>query len=159
MKAPTTLAPTAAALFAPKSSLTRIINGPSTTPLASLVKRLNMSPRPVLKDNVVKLRIVVAERNDHFGARHFIKEHLPRIQYSNPGVQIEIQKIPKRPESKWKAEMEVTFCMFCFSSLFKPKGTYLNEQLMRLSQLHPKSLLLLRLRQERKRCPWTHSTR
>jgi len=48
-----------------------------------------------------------AQRNDHFGARHFVKEDLPRIRYANPTIDIKVNKLPKVPGESWEPKMEL----------------------------------------------------
>ncbi|KAL5534738.1 hypothetical protein ACEPAG_1202 [Sanghuangporus baumii] len=80
--------------------------GPSR--LSQILKNLNRHPKPVLP-SVKTLKLTFAVRNDHFGVRHFIKEDLPRIQYANPGMQIQIDKIPRSVGDTWRAEMLLEF--------------------------------------------------
>ncbi|OCB89219.1 hypothetical protein A7U60_g3585 [Sanghuangporus baumii] len=80
--------------------------GPSR--LSQVLKNLNRHPKPVLP-SLKTLKLTLAARNDHFGARHFIKEDLPRIQYTNPGMQIQIDKIPRSVGDTWRAEMLLEF--------------------------------------------------
>lgn len=46
----------------------------------------------VLPANVRALRLKLAHRIDdgHMGARKFWREHLPRLQYHNPGLQVQV---------------------------------------------------------------------
>lgn len=39
--------------------------------------------------------------------RHFAKNDLPRIQYANPTVDIEVHKVLKAKEETWKPEMVI----------------------------------------------------
>ncbi|KAH8111428.1 hypothetical protein DFH11DRAFT_1613050, partial [Phellopilus nigrolimitatus] len=55
------------------------------------------------------LNLTLAARNDHFGARHFIKEELPRIRYANPELNVKVNKVPRSVGDKWKAEMLLEF--------------------------------------------------
>jgi small subunit ribosomal protein S25 len=41
--------------------------------------------------------------------RHFVKEQLPRIQYVNPDLQIEVTKVPKSKSDVWRPEMLLEF--------------------------------------------------
>ncbi|KAI0757545.1 hypothetical protein C8Q80DRAFT_1216138 [Daedaleopsis nitida] len=82
----------------------KTIPGPSR--LSGILARLNQEPRPHLP-NLKSLKLTYAFRNDHFGARHFVKEDLPRIRYANPAVDIQINKLPKTKEEVWKPEMIV----------------------------------------------------
>ncbi|KIY65280.1 hypothetical protein CYLTODRAFT_424471 [Cylindrobasidium torrendii FP15055 ss-10] len=76
--------------------------------LDGLLERLQATPKLQLK-NVKALNVSYAFRNDHFGARHFTKEFLPRIAYANPGVQINVEKMRKEPQDKWKPSIEVVY--------------------------------------------------
>lgn len=51
----------------------------------------------------------MAFRNDHFGARHFVKEHLPRIRYANPSLDIQVERVKKTQNEVWKPELELVF--------------------------------------------------
>ncbi|KAI0369860.1 hypothetical protein BV20DRAFT_967190 [Pilatotrama ljubarskyi] len=82
----------------------KTIPGPSR--LSVILARLTQEPRPHLP-NLKSLRLVYAYRNDHFGARHFVKEDLPRIRYANPTVDIQVDKKLKTKEETWKPEMVV----------------------------------------------------
>ncbi|CDO71733.1 hypothetical protein BN946_scf184920.g17 [Trametes cinnabarina] len=82
----------------------KTIPGPSR--LSGILARLTQEPRPHLP-NLKSLRLTYAYRNDHFGARHFVKEDLPRIRYANPTVDIQVDKKPKTKEETWKPELVV----------------------------------------------------
>ncbi|KAH9949470.1 hypothetical protein B0H21DRAFT_728083 [Amylocystis lapponica] len=84
----------------------KTIPGPSR--LSKILAQLTASPRPQLT-NVKSLRLTLALRNDHFGARHFVKEDLPRIKYANPAVDIQVNKVPKTAAELWQPEMAVEF--------------------------------------------------
>ncbi|KAJ3751219.1 hypothetical protein DFH05DRAFT_1539458 [Lentinula detonsa] len=56
---------------------------------------------------VRSLKLSYAYRNDHFGARHFVKEELPRIRYANPNLKIEVDRTLKTKEEHWRPEMEL----------------------------------------------------
>ncbi|KAJ7032508.1 hypothetical protein C8F04DRAFT_899229, partial [Mycena alexandri] len=58
---------------------------------------------------ISSLRITLAARNDHFGARHFLKEQLPRIRFANPDMQIHVRKMTKRPYEEWRPELQISF--------------------------------------------------
>ena len=99
--------------------------GPSK--LSQALAQLNAQPKLTL--NALKsLRISYAFRNDHFGARyvanadrfgigqrslyrHFAKDYLPRIRYANPALNIQVEKVLKRPQEAWRPAMEVEFSM------------------------------------------------
>ncbi|KAJ8080916.1 hypothetical protein AAF712_010136 [Marasmius tenuissimus] len=78
--------------------------GPSS--LSKILERLNTSPKLTLY-GVRALRLSYAFRNDHFGARHFTKEELPKIRYANPSLKIEVEKALKKPEEQWRPEIEL----------------------------------------------------
>ncbi|KAJ7650578.1 hypothetical protein FB45DRAFT_997452 [Roridomyces roridus] len=80
--------------------------GPS--PLAQLVTHLRAPPRLTLP-HITSLRLTLAARNDHFGARHFLKEQLPRIRFANPNLDIHVRKFSKRPKDEWRPELQVSF--------------------------------------------------
>ncbi|KAI8983279.1 hypothetical protein BD414DRAFT_523181 [Trametes punicea] len=82
----------------------KTIPGPSR--LSVILARLTQEPRPVLP-NLKSLKLTYAYRNDHFGARHFVKEELPRIRYANPTIDINVDKKLKTKEETWKPEMIV----------------------------------------------------
>ena len=47
--------------------------------------------------------------------RHFIKEELPRIQYANPELKINVKMIenpPIRWGELWRSEMQLEFSMY-----------------------------------------------
>jgi len=83
-----------------------IATGPSH--LARVLSNLKAQPQLPLF-NIKSLRLSLAFRNDHFGARHFIKEQLPRIRYANPALDIQVERVRKAPEEAWRPEMEVLF--------------------------------------------------
>ncbi|KAF8885259.1 hypothetical protein CPB84DRAFT_1634434, partial [Gymnopilus junonius] len=74
--------------------------------LTKLLAHLNTSPKLSLT-GVKRLRLSLASQNDHFGARHFVKEDLPRIRWANPTLDIEVRREIKTPQEQWKAQMEV----------------------------------------------------
>ncbi|OCH94216.1 hypothetical protein OBBRIDRAFT_789552 [Obba rivulosa] len=80
--------------------------GPSE--LSKILANLNRAPRPELV-NLKSLKLTYAFRNDHFAARHFVQEELPRIRYANPSLNIEVNKVPKTRKDTWKPEMVVEF--------------------------------------------------
>ncbi|KAI0641088.1 hypothetical protein C8Q79DRAFT_1003830 [Trametes meyenii] len=82
----------------------KTIPGPSR--LSVILARLTQEPRPHLP-NLKSLHLTYAYRNDHFGARHFVKEDLPRIRYANPTLDIRVDKKLKTKEEAWKPEMVV----------------------------------------------------
>ncbi|KAJ4485348.1 hypothetical protein J3R30DRAFT_3438960 [Lentinula aciculospora] len=78
--------------------------GPSR--LSKVLDILKSEPKLSLS-GVRSLRLSYAYKNDHFGARHFVKEELPRIRYANPNLKVEVEKVPKAKEEHWKPEMEL----------------------------------------------------
>ncbi|KAE9402006.1 hypothetical protein BT96DRAFT_879857 [Gymnopus androsaceus JB14] len=80
--------------------------GPSH--LTKVLKVLKAEPKLSLS-GVRTLKLSYAFRNDHFGARHFAKEELPRIKYANPNLQVEVEKVIKTKEDHWRPEMELHF--------------------------------------------------
>ncbi|KAJ6513451.1 hypothetical protein C8R45DRAFT_776702, partial [Mycena sanguinolenta] len=80
--------------------------GPSK--LSQLVAHLRAAPKLSLPA-ISSLRLTLAARNDHFGARHFLKEQLPRIRFANPDLDIQVRKMNKRPHDEWRPELEVSF--------------------------------------------------
>ena len=41
--------------------------------------------------------------------RHFAKEELPRIQYANPTIAIEVNKVPKIEADTWQSSLYMEF--------------------------------------------------
>jgi small subunit ribosomal protein S25 len=105
--------------------------GPSR--LSRILVDLRRVPRLELSASLESLKLTLAARNDHFGARcalssfsycegspfyfvstcvfcrHFVKEELPRIRYANPTLNIEVFKVPKSKTDIWQPEMSVKF--------------------------------------------------
>ncbi|TBU46296.1 hypothetical protein BD309DRAFT_954380 [Dichomitus squalens] len=82
----------------------KTIPGPSR--LSGILAQLTKEPRPFLP-NLKSLQLTYAYRNDHFGARHFVKEELPRIRYANPTIDIRVNKVPKTKDETLVPEMVV----------------------------------------------------
>ncbi|KAK7041790.1 hypothetical protein VNI00_009079 [Paramarasmius palmivorus] len=78
------------------------------TRLQKILEHLHATPKLTLV-GLRSLKLSYAYRNDHFGARHFVKDELPRIQFANPSLTVEVDKAPKLREEMWKPEMEVVF--------------------------------------------------
>ncbi|CAK5269776.1 unnamed protein product [Mycena citricolor] len=76
--------------------------------LSAIVNNLRAQPRLTLPQ-LSSLRLTLASRNDHFGARHFLKEQLPRIRFANPDLDIKVRKLIKRPQDEWRPEIELSF--------------------------------------------------
>ncbi|KAF9779838.1 hypothetical protein BJ322DRAFT_1012710 [Thelephora terrestris] len=81
--------------------------GPSR--LSQILQKLQSDPKPVLRSSLKKLKLTYAVRNDHFGARHFVKEELPRIRYVNPTIAIEVDKFPKTEADTWQSSLVMEF--------------------------------------------------
>ncbi|KAI0079072.1 hypothetical protein K474DRAFT_1618178 [Panus rudis PR-1116 ss-1] len=81
---------------------------PGPSRLSRILQNLTRQPKPIIT-NLKALKLTLAAKNDHWGARHFVKEELPRIRYANPGAEIEVNKVPKSPSDGWKPEMVVEF--------------------------------------------------
>ncbi|KAG0304325.1 hypothetical protein BGZ98_005655 [Dissophora globulifera] len=46
-----------------------------------------------LGSNVKKVSLTFSKKSDNAGARYFLRENMPRIQYNNPAIQFEINKV------------------------------------------------------------------
>ena len=112
--------------------------GPSR--LSQVLQKLKADPKPALSPSLRSLKLTYARRNDHFGARcvrrsfkdstifkpvsdvlydtsvgncrHFVKDELPRIQYANPALAIEVSKVPKPKEDTWQSSLIMEFSKF-----------------------------------------------
>ncbi|KAG7090636.1 hypothetical protein E1B28_009738 [Marasmius oreades] len=82
----------------------KVTIGPSR--LSKILEHLHSSPRLSLF-GLRAIRLSYAFRNDHFGARHFVKEDLPRIRHANPSLKIEVEKVLKTAQEQWRPEMEL----------------------------------------------------
>jgi len=78
------------------------------TSLAKAFAQLKKTPLPSLP-SVRTLTLTLAARNAHFGARHFLKEELPRVAFMNPSVAIDVQRKEKAKEEQWDPEILVQF--------------------------------------------------
>ncbi|KAJ2915640.1 hypothetical protein MD484_g4752, partial [Candolleomyces efflorescens] len=78
------------------------------TKLSNLVAHLDAKPRLGLA-GVKSLKLSYAFRNDHFGARHFVKEDLPRIRWANPNLDIQVERAQKTASEQWRPELVVAF--------------------------------------------------
>ncbi|KAH9036604.1 hypothetical protein EDB85DRAFT_2288145 [Lactarius pseudohatsudake] len=94
--------------------MSKPLPGPSR--LSKILQNLNRAPRPTLT-GVKSITLTLAQRNDHFGARHFLKEEMPRIRYANPKIDIQVNKLPKAKEEAWKPELVLEFCSSSFTTL------------------------------------------
>jgi len=81
---------------------------PGTVRLAKLLSHLNASPKLSLS-GLKKLKLSLAFGNDHFGARHFVRQNLPKIRFDNPNLEIEVERVKKTIEERWRPEMELVF--------------------------------------------------
>jgi len=81
---------------------------PGPSRLSKILQNLNRAPRPTLV-GVKSITLTLAQQNDHFGARHFLKEDMPRIRYANPKVGIQVNKLPKTNEEACKPELVLEF--------------------------------------------------
>ncbi|KDQ55009.1 hypothetical protein JAAARDRAFT_181844 [Jaapia argillacea MUCL 33604] len=84
----------------------KFIAGPSR--LSKILEELRKPPRLTLA-GVKALKMTLAVRNDHFGARHFMKEELPRIRYANPTLDIQVNKVSKTKADVWSPQMTLEF--------------------------------------------------
>ncbi|KAF7327542.1 L51-S25-CI-B8 domain-containing protein [Mycena kentingensis (nom. inval.)] len=80
----------------------RAATGPS--PLSQIVANLKAQPRLALPQ-ISSLRLTLAARNDHFGARYFLKEQLPRIRFANPDLQIAVRRFNKHKAHNWRPDI------------------------------------------------------
>ncbi|KZV61827.1 hypothetical protein PENSPDRAFT_642954 [Peniophora sp. CONT] len=81
---------------------------PGPSHLARVLQNLRREPRPALP-RLRALRLTLASRNDHFAARHFVKEELPRIRYANPRLEISVEKKVKKEGEAWPATIELAY--------------------------------------------------
>lgn len=75
--------------------------------LAKTLAVLTRQPLPVLPPTLRSLSLSLAQRNAHYGARHFLKEELPRIAYANPKLDVRVTRKEHKKETPWKPEMVV----------------------------------------------------
>ncbi|EIN13276.1 hypothetical protein PUNSTDRAFT_128963 [Punctularia strigosozonata HHB-11173 SS5] len=80
------------------------LSGP--TQLSKVLAFLTRDPKPTL-NAVSSLRLTYAARNNHWGARHFVKEDLPRIRYANPNVDIAVNKVQAGLEDVVRPELVI----------------------------------------------------
>ncbi|KAH9964641.1 hypothetical protein BC827DRAFT_1265890 [Russula dissimulans] len=81
---------------------------PGRSRLSQILQNLNKAPRPTLV-GVKSISLTLAQRNDHFGARHFLKEDLPRIRYANPKIDIHVNKLVKTKDETYHPELVLEF--------------------------------------------------
>ncbi|KAG8882803.1 hypothetical protein FRB97_007737 [Tulasnella sp. 331] len=80
---------------------------PSPSSLSKALSQLTRAPIPVLSPTVRSLSLSLANRNAHYGARHFLKEDLPRIAYANPNLNVRVTRKEHKKESPWAPEIVV----------------------------------------------------
>ncbi|THH30401.1 hypothetical protein EUX98_g3800 [Antrodiella citrinella] len=114
----------------------KVVLGPSN--LSKVLESLTKGPKPDMA-KLKLLKLTYATRNDHFGARHFAKNDLPRIRYANPSVTIEVNKLQKTKEESWKPEMVVELKDGTSRTLDLDKkwSSTIFEELMDLAGGHP----------------------
>ncbi|KIJ58722.1 hypothetical protein HYDPIDRAFT_102069 [Hydnomerulius pinastri MD-312] len=81
---------------------------PPPSELSRVLEHLNTGPRLAL-NGLRRISLTLAARNDHMGARHFVKEELPRIRWANPLLDIEVNKVQKKREDVLKPEAQLEF--------------------------------------------------
>ncbi|KAF8584934.1 hypothetical protein K439DRAFT_1410432 [Ramaria rubella] len=81
---------------------------PGPSRLSQILKQLQQEPIPTLPA-LRSLSLTYAFRNDHFGARHFVKEDLPRIAYANPSLNIVLNKVEKKIQDTLTPELRMEF--------------------------------------------------
>ncbi|KAG9122861.1 hypothetical protein FRC07_000584 [Ceratobasidium sp. 392] len=80
------------------------------TTIGKAMAHLLKQPIPYLRPNVKSLTLKLAPRNGHWGARHFLKDDLPRITYSNPHVTYRVSKCrPLTIEKPWTPSLQLEF--------------------------------------------------
>ncbi|KAF8330342.1 uncharacterized protein EI90DRAFT_3060386 [Cantharellus anzutake] len=77
--------------------------------LSKVLTQLKKTPAPSLPAAIKSLKLTLARRNAHFGARHFLKEEVPRIAYVNPSLVIEVERKEKSKEEDWDPELVVQY--------------------------------------------------
>jgi len=86
---------------------------PKPSSLSKTLSQLTRSPQvklPSLPHNGVKrLKLTLATRNAHFGARHFLKDELPRLAFSNPNLDIAVERKEHLRSEPWAPELLVEF--------------------------------------------------
>ncbi|KAI8596603.1 hypothetical protein EDD21DRAFT_419507 [Dissophora ornata] len=46
-----------------------------------------------LRSDVKKVSLTFSRKSDNAGARYFLRENMPRIQYNNPSILFEVKKV------------------------------------------------------------------
>ncbi|KIY52938.1 hypothetical protein FISHEDRAFT_69395 [Fistulina hepatica ATCC 64428] len=109
-----------------------MLEGPSR--LTQALQHLRTKPSLELSPTVRGLRIKYAFRNDHFGARYFVRESLPRIRYANPKLDVKIERLKKTIEDQWEPELEVIFSTGP-KKMINPQGKQSSEILEELMSI------------------------
>ncbi|KAI0027004.1 hypothetical protein K488DRAFT_91502 [Vararia minispora EC-137] len=91
----------------PRPQNWKTLPGPSR--LSGILAHLRQAPRLNLAPNLKSLKIALAMRDDHFGARHFVKEDLPRIRYANPDLSIRVDRKRNRADEPLPSELVLEF--------------------------------------------------
>ncbi|CAE6461969.1 unnamed protein product [Rhizoctonia solani] len=74
------------------------------------LSHLTKQPIPYFKSGVKSLRLDLAPKNGHWGARHFLKDDLPRIAYANPDITYRVNKFRQfTREDPWKPSLQLEF--------------------------------------------------
>ncbi|KAH7884102.1 hypothetical protein F5I97DRAFT_1898354 [Phlebopus sp. FC_14] len=81
---------------------------PPPSRLSQVLAQLNTGPKLALT-GLRRISLTLAARNDHFGARHFVKDELPRIRWANPLLDIEVNRVVKKPEDELRPEAIIEF--------------------------------------------------
>ncbi|KAF8599243.1 hypothetical protein BDV93DRAFT_526193 [Ceratobasidium sp. AG-I] len=80
------------------------------TTIGKSMSHLLKQPIPYLKPTVKSLSLRLAPRNGHWGARHFLKEDLPRIAYANPNIAYRVDKSRQLTiEKPWAPSLQLEF--------------------------------------------------
>ncbi|KAF9235857.1 hypothetical protein BU15DRAFT_77578 [Melanogaster broomeanus] len=81
---------------------------PPPSQLSQVLEHLNAGPRYAL-NGLRRVSLTFAAKNDHMGARHFVKEELPRIRWANPILDIHVNRIQKKREDVLKPEVVLEY--------------------------------------------------
>ncbi|KAI6104742.1 hypothetical protein EDD16DRAFT_1492305 [Pisolithus croceorrhizus] len=74
--------------------------------LFKVLQNLNTGPRLALDRNLRTIRLRMA-KDKHVGARHFVKEELPRIRWANPALDIQVVKAgAAKPQTREQGEQQ-----------------------------------------------------
>ncbi|CAE6535690.1 hypothetical protein RSOLAG22IIIB_06760 [Rhizoctonia solani] len=80
------------------------------TTIGKSLSHLTRQPIPYFKPSVKSLRLDLAPKNGHWGARHFLKDDLPRIRHANPDVTYQVNKFRQfTREDPWKPSLQLEF--------------------------------------------------